>query len=779
MNGDRTVEAETPAPRVRRPNDVAQLLTAAAALGLIVLVTLTSPDAVDMLDRTVPTVLRDPLRTLFSLASVGASLALLGVLGTVAVDAARHRRAALLQALAAGLLGLALGALGERVGDAAGGVVADVLTGPRDDAALVPVVTTIAFLVGADLQRRRRWRAPSRWVVVAALVCAVALGNLTLQGTVAAALLGAVAGLAVRLAAGVTPARPVDDVLRAELARAGVVVTGLEVLEQHAGLVRLTGIDALGPVGVTVVDPDGRGLPLVRRAGRMLRFRAAVVGRPALSQRSDLEREASSAALAGAAGVPVPAVVALLAVGPALVLVERPLSGTPLTEAGDAAEAGLAAAFTALRRLHAVGLAHGALTPDSVLLAPDGAAGFRDLRAAQPAAGELQRDLDTVALLVGGATVVGSEAAVAALRAARAPGPMPPRVPALLQPVALPASVRRAVRGTELLAELRRALARPDGTVAATPRLERFSLRVILMVGASTVAAFLLASQLSQVSIVDELGRAHAPWLLVALGGSALTYVGAALALIPFVPVALSLRRTTLVQVSSAWLTLVTPPTVGHVGINIRFLQRAGLTVGAAAASVTVSQVATVAATVLLLLVVGWASGVSTSRLSLVPSGDVLLVLLGAVAVVGLLVAIAPVRRLLHSRLEPLLRQSLPQLLAVATEPRRLATALGGILLQNAGYVLALDASLRAFDVFLALPTVIGVYLVSSAVGSVAPTPGGLGAVEAALIGGLTATGVPVAGALAAVLAFRTVTFWLPAPLGWIAFVQLQRRQHI
>jgi len=768
----------TPAVRVRRPNDVVRLLTAATALALVVLVTFTSPDAVAALDSTVPTPVRGPLRTLFSLASVVASLATLAVLLTVAVDAARHRRAALVQALVAGVLGLVLGAAAERFGDAAGGVVADVLTGPRDDAALVPVVAAIAFLVGADLQRRRRWRTPSRWAVLAGLACGVALGNLTLQGTVAAVLLGAVAGLAVRLGGGVTPARPADDVIRAELARAGVVVDALEVVEQHAGLIRLTGTDATGPVCVTVVDPDGRGLPLVRRAGRMLRFRAAVVGRPSLSQRGDVEREASSAALAGAAGVPVPAVVALLAVGPALVLVERPLSGTSLPEAGDGAQAGLAAAFTALRRLHAVGLAHGALTPDSVVLDPDGTAGFRDLRAAQPAAGELQRELDTVALLVGGATVVGSDAAVAALRAG-GPDPTPPRVPALLQPVALPASVRRAVRGTDLLAELRRALAGPDGTVAAAPRLERFSLRAILTVGASTVAAFLLASQLSQVSILDELRRADPLWLLIALGGSALTYVGAALALVPFVPVALSLGRTTLVQVSTAWLTLVTPPTVGHVGLNIRYLQRSGLTVGAAAASVAVSQVATVAATVVLLLVVGWASGVSTARLSLVPSGDVLLVLLGAVAVVGVLVAIAPVRRLLIRRLEPLVRQSLPQLLTAATEPRRLATALAGILLQNAGYVLALDASLRAFDASLALPTVIGVYLVSSAVGSVAPTPGGLGAVEAALLGGLTATGVPVAAALAAVLAFRAVTFWLPAPVGWLAFLHLQRRQAI
>jgi hypothetical protein len=48
-------------------------------------------------------------------------------------------------------------------------------------------------------------------------------------------------------------------------------------------------------------------------------------------------------------------------------------------------------------------------------------------------------------------------------------------------------------------------------------------------------------------------------------------------------------------------------------------------------------------------------------------------------------------------------------------------------------------------------------------------------AVEAALLGGLTATGVSLAAALPAVLAFRAVTFWLPAPLGWGAFVLLQR----
>ncbi len=71
------------------------------------------------------------------------------------------------------------------------------------------------------------------------------------------------------------------------------------------------------------------------------------------------------------------------------------------------------------------------------------------------------------------------------------------------------------------------------------------------------------------------------------------------------------------------------------------------------------------------------------------------------------------------------------------------------------------------------------VYLAASTLGSAAPIPGGLGAVETALVAGLTATGVPITAAITAVLAFRTATFWLPAPLGWGAFLALQRTGRI
>jgi uncharacterized protein (TIRG00374 family) len=67
------------------------------------------------------------------------------------------------------------------------------------------------------------------------------------------------------------------------------------------------------------------------------------------------------------------------------------------------------------------------------------------------------------------------------------------------------------------------------------------------------------------------------------------------------------------------------------------------------------------------------------------------------------------------------------------------------------------------------------VYLVGNAAGSLVPSPGGIGTIEVTLIAGLTAAGVNPGVAASAVILFRALTFWLPIPLGWLAFLRLQR----
>jgi uncharacterized membrane protein YbhN (UPF0104 family) len=162
---------------------------------------------------------------------------------------------------------------------------------------------------------------------------------------------------------------------------------------------------------------------------------------------------------------------------------------------------------------------------------------------------------------------------------------------------------------------------------------------------------------------------------------------------------------------------------------------------------------------------------------SLRPPTWVYFVIAGLVVAALGVAAVPQGRRLLRARLAPALGQVLPRLLEVLQQPRKLAEGLGGALMLTACYILCLDACVRAFGGSLALTSAAVVYLTGSALGSLVPTPGGLGAVEAALAAGLTATGMAAATAVSAVLLFRLLTFWLPVPAGWGAFTYLRRRQ--
>jgi len=212
---------------------------------------------------------------------------------------------------------------------------------------------------------------------------------------------------------------------------------------------------------------------------------------------------------------------------------------------------------------------------------------------------------------------------------------------------------------------------------------------------------------------------------------------------------------------------------VGGVALNLRFLRKSGVASADAAASVGVSQVFAFALHLTLLII--FAALTRSSSHSLRPPGWVYIAL--AVLVVSALIALAfPAgRRLVRSRLAPALGQVIPRLLDVAQRPAKLAEGIGGAFLLTAAYILCLDASIRALGGSLPLASVAVVYLTGNAIGSVVPTPGGLGAVEAALSAGLTAAGLAGTTAVSAVLLFRTLTFWLPVPIGWLSMNYLIR----
>jgi uncharacterized protein (TIRG00374 family) len=65
-------------------------------------------------------------------------------------------------------------------------------------------------------------------------------------------------------------------------------------------------------------------------------------------------------------------------------------------------------------------------------------------------------------------------------------------------------------------------------------------------------------------------------------------------------------------------------------------------------------------------------------------------------------------------------------------------------------------------------------YAVANAVGSLAPTPGGLGAIEGLMITLLVSFDVPSPQAIAVVLVYRLINFWIPIPVGFGSYLAIK-----
>ena len=84
--------------------------------------------------------------------------------------------------------------------------------------------------------------------------------------------------------------------------------------------------------------------------------------------------------------------------------------------------------------------------------------------------------------------------------------------------------------------------------------------------------------------------------------------------------------------------------------------------------------------------------------------------------------------------------------------------------------LICLYVTFLAFDYRIGVVYLVLGYIVAYAVGTLAPTPGGLGAVEGLMIALFVGFGVPSAIAVAVVLVYRLINFWLPIPPGLISY---------
>ncbi|MFC0599648.1 lysylphosphatidylglycerol synthase transmembrane domain-containing protein [Streptomyces palmae] len=332
-------------------------------------------------------------------------------------------------------------------------------------------------------------------------------------------------------------------------------------------------------------------------------------------------------------------------------------------------------------------------------------------------------------------------------------------------------------REEDLLSQIRQQVLRMRPQAPIVPvRLERIKPRTLVTFCAGAFAAYFLLTQFTHIQLGRVIGDADYLWVAIALVFSALTYVAAAISLLGFVPEKVPFGRTVLAQVAASFAKLVAPAAVGGVALNTRFLQRAGVRPGLAVASVGASQLFGLASHVLLLLTFGYITGTERTP-TLSPSRTVIAGLLTAAVLVLIVTAIPVLRKFVSTRVRSLFAGVVPRMLDVLQRPQKLLAGIGGMLLLTATFVMCLDASIRAFGGDLSYASIAVVFLAGNALGSAAPTPGGVGAVEAALITGLTFAGLPYEIATPAVFLFRFMTFWLPVLPGWLSFTHLTRKQ--
>ncbi|RSN54911.1 TIGR00374 family protein [Streptomyces sp. WAC 04229] len=335
-------------------------------------------------------------------------------------------------------------------------------------------------------------------------------------------------------------------------------------------------------------------------------------------------------------------------------------------------------------------------------------------------------------------------------------------------------------REEDLLTLIRHAVLRIRPQAPVEPaRLERVRPRTLISFIAGAIGAYFLLTQLTHIEFGPLISNAQWGWVAAAVLFSAASYIAAAMALLGFVPERVPFLRTVAAQVAGSFVKIVAPAAVGGVALNTRFLQRAGVRPGLAVASVGASQLFGLGCHILMLMAFGYLTGTEKTP-SLSPSRTVIAGLL-TVAVLVLVVTSVPfLRKFVVTRVRSLFAGVVPRMLDVLQRPQKLITGIGGMLLLTACFVMCLDASIRAFgddSTSISLASVAVVFLAGNALGSAAPTPGGVGAVEATLTVGLIAVGLPKEVAAPAVLLYRLLTLWLPVLPGWLMFNHLTRKE--
>jgi undecaprenyl-diphosphatase len=642
---------------------------------------------------------------------------------------------------------------------------------PSGHAAVAALLATVA-----SPYLKKSW-SRTAWI----LVWIVALSRLYVGAhlpldVIAGLTMGWVFGSLLNLLLG-TPGKPVPrKALRQKLIEAGFSTN--ELADAH--------VDARGSAPLTTETPDGqklfikvidnehRNADVLYKAWRYFTLREVEDEAPFSTAKHLVEHEAYLYDQATKAGVKAPSVyLAVPITAKAAALVAQRIDGVTLDRyEGSVTPVLLDRIWKELAKMQSARIAHRDLRSANVMIDSRGQPWLIDFSFAVQAASARHMTTDIVELLVSlslsanPAKVVRS--AINVLGTARVKDAYP-----YLQSAALTSVTRRQAKAkVGLLEEVRRQVRKQTKLKDLREvHMYRFSTRVLLWLILGAGLAYFVIAHFGDIDdYAGNLASINLLWMLGILVASIGTYMASAFVVLGASREPLPYGSSVLLQLATSFVNRITPRSLGGIAITERFLENKGLTRVAAFSSVSLMYFAGMLVHIFLLAIVVLGFVQHPVNINF-PSGWQL--------IAGILIALTAVGIGFISKFKKkairYIKEAVRSVRHGFTAPIKVGQLFGGSAALTILYSTALYSSIHAFGVSLPFDEVLFVFLAGSAIASAAPTPGGLGAVEAALVGGLLAFGMDATPAVASVLAYRLFTYWLPIIPGYIAFRHLQR----
>ncbi|MGB9373004.1 MAG: lysylphosphatidylglycerol synthase transmembrane domain-containing protein [Jiangellales bacterium] len=645
------------------------------------------------------------------------------------------------------------------------------------------VYTAAAVIAGIELPRR--WRH-AVWVMLGVLATLRILTSADLPLDVLLAIgVGGVVGASLLLVFGRTARVASAAGVRDALERSGLSVSEVQPLSLERSSWEFRARTDVGPVRAKVVGRESQQIDSLYRAYRRVRLRDVGDDTAYSSARRAVAVEALLTVYSADRGVRSPDVRAITPLhGDHVVLAVDEVEGTSLAELDDAALSDdvLRQCWAQVAGLRAARVAHRDLELGNLVLDPAGQVWLVDYSFGQAAADDQVMAGDIAELLAATYVRVGAQRSVAAAAEVLGTEPLADAMTRLV-PAALTSQTRKQLKDVEdaaqpLIDELSRVTGVDEPQLA---KVERLKPQYLVMAALLAVAVYVLIPQLADFPRMLEAIR-EADWRYVppALLASVLTYIAVAMSMSGATPGRVSVPEYGGLAMSSAFVASFAPPGIGHLGLNLRYLQKRGFSPPVSVSVIASKEAATFISHLVLLLVVGlWAgrSGALEEELERLPPAGVMLAVGGGIlVVVGLSLFVPRVQTLVRETVVPAVKHSIDAMGQVARDPVKITLLFTGVTLLSVAYSACLYFSVTAFGSEASFAAIALIYLTAGSVAAAAPTPGGLGAVEAILIAALTGIGIASPIAVAGVFLYRFATFWLPILPGLLAFRWLTAR---